>query len=359
MRLFVACVRLLSSDSRFTASARLGWSALLFLWLTAIVSLPSGAQVENPGFTRLTVEQGLPRATVYSIFQDSREFLWIGTTGGLCRYDGYTFKVHDELYFNGESIILEDSRGWLWYDPAGELHRLDPATNKVTRYRIGLGTRTYRLLKDRSGDIWAATLGDGLGRYVPSADTFEVFTHQEGNPRSLASDTVYAIYEDSRGVLWVTSRGGLQKFDREKNAFTPAEWVGHISAICEGVNHELWLGTDSGLWRLDPSTGTCDRFRNTELGRSSVLSIFLTREHELWVATADRIVRFDGEKKQFKIVKTADPKVQLRPDGFPLNHFYEDRQGRLWVSTSAGLALYNRRTDLLEPFRGDRMAHTW
>lgn len=57
-----------------------------------------------------TMEQGLPSDAVYEITQDRDGYLWMATTAGLCRYDGFTF----EPYANGH--ILAEDMPWLFKD---------------------------------------------------------------------------------------------------------------------------------------------------------------------------------------------------------------------------------------------------
>ena len=59
-------------------------------------------------FNHITVNDGLPQNTVYSIVEDKYGFMWFGTWGGAIRYDGYNFKVFRAD--DGDSTGLPDSR---------------------------------------------------------------------------------------------------------------------------------------------------------------------------------------------------------------------------------------------------------
>ncbi|NJK95002.1 MAG: hypothetical protein HC905_08905 [Bacteroidales bacterium] len=70
------------------------------------------------GIDVFSVVEGLSQTTINTIFQDSRGYLWIGTQGGLNRYDGYTFKAYNPQLVNKNSIssnfitcITEDKKG--------------------------------------------------------------------------------------------------------------------------------------------------------------------------------------------------------------------------------------------------------
>jgi len=103
----------------------------VFIIGTIITTVPLQAQTsltpsrQNFKFERLSVEQGLSQCTVGAIFQDRRGFLWIGTSDGLNRYDGYSFKhyKHDpsdstSLSHNTVVTITEDGFGTLWVGTA-------------------------------------------------------------------------------------------------------------------------------------------------------------------------------------------------------------------------------------------------
>src|SRR5258708_33334878 len=75
----------------------------------------------NPPISYLGLDQGLPNNSVRTVFKDSKGFMWFGTYDGLCRYDGYEFKVFrnkiqdsNSLVHNWVMLINEDYRHDLW-----------------------------------------------------------------------------------------------------------------------------------------------------------------------------------------------------------------------------------------------------
>src|SRR5688500_13670305 len=76
---------------------------------------------QKPNFDYLTVKDGLAQNTVSSIVKDKYGFMWFGTWNGLCRYDGYNFKVYSTIPGDSTSIannrihyIYKDREGTLW-----------------------------------------------------------------------------------------------------------------------------------------------------------------------------------------------------------------------------------------------------
>ncbi len=128
----------------------------------------------------------------------------------------------------------------------------------------------YQLLHDRRGDVWAALMGGGLAhldirngrvrRYLPEAD----------NPHSLSSASVSAVFEDSRGRIWLsTDRGGICRYRPESDDFerfnTEQGLPDNVAYnILEDSHQRLWFGTNRGLVQLDPATGRIRLFTTAQ-----------------------------------------------------------------------------------------------
>src|SRR3954451_22199250 len=123
----------------------LSWPAQAIATQQAVAS-PAPALGDNTrlSFNRLSVQDGLSFASVRSLLQNQRGFLWIGTSAGLNRYDGYTFKV-----FSAER------------DTPADLH----------------ATTIMALAEDTTGIIWIGSVDSGLAAYDPRNETFTRYRH--------------------------------------------------------------------------------------------------------------------------------------------------------------------------------------
>ena len=174
-------------------------------------------------FDHLGVDQGLPSGVVQALLQDRVGFLWIGTRGGLCRYDG-----RETL-----PVPLERS---------GEPRR-----------------RMIRALaEDGEGHLWVGTGGDGLVRRDRRSGELLVFGR--GLPGGLGGDRIFSLLMDARGVLWVGTEEGLFRYDRALGVFEAFPRPGKdasglpaapVRALCEDVRGRFWAGTDEGLCLVD------------------------------------------------------------------------------------------------------------
>jgi signal transduction histidine kinase/ligand-binding sensor domain-containing protein len=308
-----------------------------FIWL--IVSLfigPIGsgqvqAESDNPYVRQAwTTENGLPQNSVTSILQTRDGYLWLGTLGGLARFDGVEFTVFNtvttpQLKSNRIRTLYEDSEGSLWI---GTEH------GGLTRYRQGVftnysasdglpSTSVLSIAGGAGGDLWVGTL-DGLTRL--HAGVFTQIRPETGLPHT----AIEAICRDSHGHLWLGADGiGLIRY-AAGTATTYAARTrlpGDVMAIRE-VNGTLWVGTRKGLTIVDEETLRAEKSHTVHIGEA-VRSIYQGPRGIVWVATEQGLLRFEnGVETRF----TAN-------DGLPntnLHAVFVDREQNLWIGTDGG-----------------------
>src|SRR5579863_8539956 len=114
---------------------------------------------------------------------------------------------------------LQDSRGFMWFGTREGLNKYNGYSFTVYKNEIG-DDRTLAnnlvddLVEDSKGNLWIATRGGGLDRYDRRTNQFTHFRHAANDPAGISSILVLALMRDSRGVLWVgTEDGGLDRMD--------------------------------------------------------------------------------------------------------------------------------------------------
>ena len=298
--------------------------ACAFLSL-AVPTRPVPAQPYQPHFEALTVDDGLAANTVTAFLQDHHGFLWIGTEGGLNRFDGYDLTIFK-------------------HDPADGSTLSDPFV--------------HALLESRDGTLWVGTYGGGLNRFDPATGRFQAFRHRDDEPGSLSQNNIITMVETQDGALWLgTEAGGLNRFDPATGQAThfrhsaedPSSLTNDgIRALLPNPDGTLWVGTYNGLNRFDPKTGTAVHYRHhpedpASLGANHVAALYRSRDGTLWVGTVNGgLNRFDPASGTFTRF-TPDTGTPLAFDHHSAFAVVEDDEGLLWVATDRGLALVDRR----------------
>lgn len=275
-------------------------------------------------FERISVDQGLHQNIIMSIQQDCKGFLWIGTSDGLNRYDGYVFKLYKHDPNNPNSL----------------------PDNKIRS-----------IYNDKSNTLWICTDG-GISKYNRLMDSFINYRHDINNPASLSHNEVFFTFEDSEGILWVgTYGGGLNKFVEDKgfthykhNSDDPSSLSNNnVWTIYEDVLNRLWIGTEDGLNIFDRKKETFTCFRHnphdsTSIINNSVLTIIGDKKGNVWIGTRAGLEKIESWELGKTRIKFTHYKIGSTPETPGKNNvqcLLEDKKGILWIGTNSGLKKLN------------------
>lgn len=193
---------------------------------TLLFSLVFGGQLltaQKLSFEHLSVKDGLAQNTVQSIVKDKYGFMWFGTWNGLCRYDGYKFKVYTNI--PGDTTSLTNNRiHHIYKDPAGTLWittfnyfvcRYNDQTDNFTRFKPAQISKALYDSTNRRQNVSAfKILADDLRRQIGPfqfAPTKEhlVFQTTPNYQGGLNDNHVYSITEDELGNIWPVRQTGF------------------------------------------------------------------------------------------------------------------------------------------------------
>jgi signal transduction histidine kinase/DNA-binding response OmpR family regulator len=109
--------------------------------------------------------------------------------------------------------------------------------------------------------LWIGTDEGGINQFDGEKDKFICYKNDANNPNSLSNNRIKSIYEDGKGVLWIGTRRGLNKFERDKNqwrVYTVKDGLPNnmIYGILEDSQTNLWLSTNDGLAKFNPRQET-------------------------------------------------------------------------------------------------------
>ena len=180
-----------------------------------------------------------------------------------------------------------------------------------------------KLLRDRDGALWIATVRRGLIRtFRGRADTFAV---SDG----LAGNVSCSLFEDREGTIWVATTGGLDRFQQSSVATLSTKQGLHTDAVVSvlgATDGSVWLGAREGLMRW--KDGQFTTFRTTSgLPDDATQSLFEDPRGRVWVFTKGGLAYFDG--RRFVPVPGVPSKEVFSMTG--------DESGNLWLSGDAGL----------------------
>ncbi|MCI0337862.1 MAG: histidine kinase [Acidobacteria bacterium] len=312
---------------------------MIFLWSVLLVANHEAIALDrNKALTQYshTVwhdKDGLPQNTVRAITQTRDGYLWIGTEGGLARFDGVRFTVFDrantkEIRNNSITALYESQDGSLWIGTAGGgLVRFFESRFTTYTKANGMANNFIRAItEDRAGHLWIGTT-DGLSSFRDGLFT----TYRTAN--GLPANVVRTLNLDRRNDLWIGTSVGLARLTNgEFVVYTTKDGLSHdsIRTICEDRQGNLWIGTEgSGINRLKGGVFTV---YTTKDGLSSDLirSINVDSEDNLWIGTAGGgLNRLAGGKFSTFGIR----------EGLSTNFvrsIHEDREGNLWVGTEGG-----------------------
>ncbi|HNX96508.1 MAG TPA: two-component regulator propeller domain-containing protein [Candidatus Aminicenantes bacterium] len=294
---------------------------------------------------------GLPHVTVYALCQTRDDFLWLGTEGGLARFDGNSFtRFGPAKDLQGHSwpvtallerrngvLIAGTFGGGLWALRGGRLepHSEEPSGAAPAR-------NVWVLLEDSRQNLWVGTAGDGLLRYDRAGRRTGHWTLGSGLP----DDTVTALDAEMDGTIWVGTRHGACRLDdRGVASFATAHGLPGetVTGLHIGRNGALWLATPGGLCHRQG-----ERFVPLEVPagfrRTFVRAFAEARDGVLFLATERGLYVLDGER--VAAVPAAGPASDPS-----LLALCVDRDGHLWLGSSAGgLSLLTKRLVAGFPF---------
>lgn len=321
---------------------------LLFGWLLTTFAYAGSyyASVE-----KISVSQGLPDTTVYSLAKDGYGYLWLGTPTGLARFDGYQFRVFSKTNESRPPI----------YMPKEVIDK--EATGPIVLDQLATSSAA-NIFIDSKQRIWVGTWGEGVLIYDHNMQLLFHHVHEEQNPHSIGNNMIQTIFEDADGDIWIgTNGGGLALYREQSSDFLNLR---HDIGNTRSISHDrvwdvtqtddgiLWIATSDGLNRLDKSNlNEIRRFRHNPFDRRTVNHVLVRVVHavgqQLWVGTETGFGFFDTERMEFNQIELFQGK-----NSAAVTNIMSDKQGGIWVGTQKGLFRYEYANQRLTPLADEQ-----
>lgn len=283
-------------------------TVIIFLALTSAAStsiqerISLGRQGTPDGYLAdsWTTQNGLPQNDVTQLIQTRDGYIWLGTNGGLVRFDGIRFTTFD----SGNTPELRSNR-------------------------------ILALAEDRDGTLWIGTQNGGLTSY--SQGEFRNYSTKDGLP----DESVFSIAADRFGNLWLSPGGLVRLTDGRFTLYSTRDGLPTNGSgdICAAPDGSIWFR--SGDFIMHFQDGRFERFAIKELPadwNSRVASMTVAGDGSVWLATGYGLVHLQNGNFTF-INRPAAPNAAVMPSTFVLQTF-KDRSGNIRFLTPSGLAHY-------------------
>ena len=305
-----------------------------------------GMEAANPlipdmKFRRLDTRDGLSNSQINDIFQDSKGFIWIATSYGLNRYDGYRFRtfysdVNDTTTLRNNYVndIWEDYAGRLWLRQGMNFCVFDPKTETAVRTpstllaKMGIKGGLDRVYIDKHKNFWVKTYDDGLYYYNPK-----------------------------------TKQKTLTKYGYSEDEFPKEFW---ISSFAEFDDLLMMVSSDGDLMAVDGTQGKVvwrDKHIPQHGGaQQASYKLFIDNYDNTWVISSERTyIHHAKENKWYDSINDffAATGISGLPENLLVWDVIMDQRNWLWLATDhEGLLVVDPQNKEIKQFLSNKFDQT-
>ncbi len=343
----------------------------------------------KPLLTDINNPKSIFSPLVRSYTLDSQGDCWFATARGvekLCFFpQSYQFNQTD--YEAETRAFLRDSNQRLWtasksnyiqiYAPDGTLEGYLSAQGNIVKEKQPFFNGVYSILEDKDNNIWLGTKDIGLFQLRKTGTnhySIHHFKHQSNDPYSLSSNSIYAIYQDSRNNIWVGCYGGgLNLLTQTKDGKTsfihsnnelrnyPIAYGMKVRNIAEAPGGVILVGTTNGLLTFSNNFERLEEikfYRNirrpgdkNSLSANDIMHIYTDKNKTTY------IISFTGGVN--KVISDQLLSENIRFKNYDKNNglasdlalsMIEDTQNQLWVVSEIALSKFNPAKETFENF---------
>jgi ligand-binding sensor domain-containing protein/serine phosphatase RsbU (regulator of sigma subunit) len=396
----------------------------ILVWLLFFSLFPFTSLVaQKLFFDNYGVKQGLSEQKVYTLLQDSKDYIWLGTANGVSRFDGrkfQNFSSRNGLAPNGVRCIIEDSSGYIWFGHLnGGISRWDGSKFEKANLDSMTLTGDITNIAQIKNKLWFTSSKDGA---IMADFPVEDIKHMRGKQflggKEGLSPQVFGAVVNKAGEFICVSDVGTRKYNQTDNKFENyrmPHMTTYFSPTCLFYDSKgnIWFGTyNGGVYRFNTSENRMD-FK--DLIKSGMTSNWIScfaedRRGRVWVGTwgggigiysGDSLTIFNEKNglkanKIYDIVEDIEGNILIADETNGLTIFkgdalitinekeilpdpnvyaiYQDKSGAIWFGTNAGISryylwsgkkpvIYNQsRNSIFEEirfFREDREGNLW
>ncbi len=350
-------------------------------------------------FTRYRITSSIPdsvNSIIFSIHDDNRGRLWIlsynisNATTSFClfypqtgKYEWYGKQESGKNFINASLYdMLQDTSGHIWLSTSNGLYEFNENNHSFTGYRTTPDSAKQKGFVSITGDstrpeyLWLTNTHyrsfdgsidfytqKGLWRFNTKTDSAVAFYHDPDNPNSIASDTVFTVFNDRSHRLWIGTERGLSLYNPAKNNFInyyPKEKpFGNNDAVIDILEDKagnFWCQTGFGLLYFNTRTRTFTRITANPKQSDGLISnsrnhtLMLDKNSTLWFGVAQVGVQWINRRRSGFVQYSNNPgALHYFPGGtvseIGLHGFAKAPDGTVWIGAEHGLYHWRPGTD--------------
>ena len=272
---------------------------------------------------------GITLGSIRSLAQTPDGFLWLASTAGLVRFDGFRFAATD--LFDGDVDLPQtqaravyvgrDGSLWVGYGEGRGLFRIHNGAVRDVHLQNQFPGLVNSIIEDRSGTVWVGH-DNGLMRRLGNG--WSAVALSTGSDKA-----VYDIYEDSAGTIWVSGSEGLYRRRSDDVFEAVAENPGLAREISEDESGGIWTTDQNIAFRRAGEMPPETHFE----GRG--MSVLHDRRGDMWVATIGQGLWRVHQPGSRAVVEKLTVREGLTSD--EVGGLFEDREGNIWAGSIQGL----------------------
>ena len=332
----------------------------LFLLVISVIISVVNLNAQS-SFRHITDEDGLSSNHVRSLLQDSLGFIWVGTDQGLNRYDGQSFKIYEfpEDWSGATLLALLDGGTYILLGTDRGVFRFSHEHESIERFDFTVkddeepSSEVTSMTKDKDGNIWISTRGQGIFRYSSNTDMLKNFSFPDCN------GNIASVYVDKSNQVWAVTNWGtpvLSRLNKSKDSFEVfslhcgGEYLTEGGLVLfEDSGQRFWMGTwSSGLYEIDRGTGYVTRHLTPSIhkvGINHIHSIIENKPGQLAIASDDGLLLYEPDTKETRFYSESVSESLGLSNRF-VYPLMKDKEGGLWAGTYYGGVNYQ------SPFAG-------
>ena len=332
----------------------------------------------------LDKEKGLPSDYVVAICKDPDGFVWMGTTDGVCRFDGTHVKTYRNDPADSTSLIdnqVTDVKPFgnnIWVATNMGFSVLDPRTEKCANYQVGpngviAGRRREPkqcvnvLFADPYGDLWIGTQSYGVVRYRPQQHDFQIFTYKPAPAGMARANWIMSftasVTNDS--IIYAGTPAGLLEINRITGRVFRYEFPQATNELSLAANafRRVYCHDDgllyAGSWRagihvFDPVRKTfvplpLKTRSGIKILQSGIEGLARKNAGEIWITTGAGLAVYHTARREMVFLKENDLK-----EGKYYGVDMIDEKNRVWFAAINGVHIFD---PALQQFPGFGFAH--